>query len=382
MKRITLVARIKLIEDGKLKFKFERVETQRRGKPVRPVEPANATTYYLRLTLNGKQVMQPVGANFQQALLEQRNKEMEVEYAKRGLDVPNLGSDSRRSIADAVEQFVKNQSTLDKASSTVYSYTRSVEAFRDTCRKRYMDEITRQDLLDHVQWMRENVPTRGIGQQNGTIRARLRYLTVFFTENSMKPPLPMKEWPKVEERRVEAYTSEQIGQLLSKATPDEKDLIEFFLFTGFRDDEAAHSVYADVNFKTHEIKVGPKPEIGFTTKNGKERVVRVPAELIERLRERQQRVPGVLIFPNASAGVDSALLRRVRAAAQRAKFVGRVTLHKFRKTFGTRYGEKHGIVNAQHLLGHADIKTTQRYMAETKIARSSVEALFEDVVGK
>ncbi len=33
-----------------------------------------------------------------------------------------------------------------------------------------------------------------------------------------------------------------------------------------------------------------------------------------------------------------------------------------RKTFGTRYAEKYGIVNAQHLLGHADIRTAQLYL--------------------
>jgi site-specific recombinase XerD len=48
-------------------------------------------------------------------------------------------------------------------------------------------------------------------------------------------------------------------------------------------------------------------------------------------------------------------------------------------TFGTLYGMKHGIANAQHLLGHADIRTTQRYLAETEIPRAAFEELFSDV---
>jgi site-specific recombinase XerD len=40
---------------------------------------------------------------------------------------------------------------------------------------------------------------------------------------------------------------------------------------------------------------------------------------------------------------------------------------------------KHGIVNAQHLLGHADIRTTQLYLAESEIPRAAVEELFSDV---
>jgi hypothetical protein len=50
------------------------------------------------------------------------------------------------------------------------------------------------------------------------------------------------------------------------------------------------------------------------------------------------------------------------------------------KTFGTRYGMKHGIVSAQHLLGHADIRATQLYLAEAGIPRAAVEEIFSDVV--
>jgi integrase len=76
------------------------------------------------------------------------------------------------------------------------------------------------------------------------------------------------------------------------------------------------------------------------------------------------------------------LLYRVRKAAARAGFKGRVTLHQFRRTFGTRYGEAHGVRNAQLLLGHESIVTTEKYLAGTKIPKPAVEAVFEDVVGK
>jgi integrase len=379
MRKITLMARIRKPGGG---YAFSRVETARRGKPVAPKEPTGATCYYFRYTDNGKQVMKPAGDSFQDAVLMLRSKEVEIECIKRGLPVQKVAED-RRTIAEAAEQFIKNQAALDKAPSTVYGYTRAVRQFRESCSKVYVDEITQQDILDHMAWLRKNLPARSHGQQNGTIRTRLSYLSVFFLHYGMKNPWPKKQWPKVEERRVEAYTGEQVQILLSKATPDEYDLILFLVCTGFRDDEVAHAVYSDVNFKAHEIKTGPKPEMGFTTKNGKERSVRVPAELIERLKDRRGREPeSALVFPNSNGRPDSALLQRVRRAAERSNFVGRVTLHKFRKTFGTRYGEKHGIVNAQHLLGHADIRTTQKYLAETKIARSAVEALFEDLVGK
>ncbi len=375
-KVVRFVARVPKDGGG---YDFQTISTKSKPKP-----PQNALSFYLRYSSDGKRHMQAVGNDFEVAYLAFVNRETMQEYEKRGLAAPEFTKDKGGfTLREAADQFIRNQTTLDKATSTVYGYTRAVEQFRDSCRRTCLADVTRQDMLDHIEWIRANVPTRSHGQQNGTIRTRLQFLTYFFTENGMKNPLPQKQWPKVEERKVEAYTPEQLNKLLSKATPDEKDLIFFFLYTGFRDDEAAHTVYGDVNFTKHEIKVGPKPEINYTTKNGKERVVRVPADLVERLQERRERNPeGILIFPNKDGNVDSCLLARVRCAAERAGITERITLHKFRKTFGTRYGEKHGIVNAQHLLGHASIRTTQKYMAQTKIAAAAVEELFSDVAGK
>lgn len=374
------------MQGGKPVFGFERVETFKKGKPITPKEPTDAetrvTSYYLRFTEGGKRYTKPAGANFVEAVTALRNKELEREYAVRGLDTPTTLSDSRVTVADAVQRFVKNQGTLDKAPATIYSYTHAVEQFRDSCCKTYLDQIERQDILDHIAWIRKNVPTRSHGQRNGTVRARLQFLTVFFSENGTKNPLPNKEWPKTDEREVEAFTTEEVNTLISKATIDEMDLILFFLYTGFRDDEAAHTYYSDVDFQHGTINISNKPELGFTIKNRKQRKsdITLPADFLERLKERRERNPkGDLIFPNSKGAPDTCLLARIRSAAKRAGYKKHFGLHKFRKTFGTLYGERFGIVNAQHLLGHADIRTTQRYLAKTKIARTAVEDLFSGV---
>lgn len=383
--KVVLIARVRVMKEGALSYRFDKVETEKRDKPVNPREPENATGYYLRLTEEGKRKMLPAGDDFQTAVTMLRNKEVTREYLKRGMDVPSFAAGDRLTIADAVAQFVKNQATLDRATSTVYGYTRAAEQFRDSCRCVYMDEIkdNEQVILDHIAWLRKNVPTREHGQQNGTIRTRLQYLSVFMRESKIQMPLPKKKWPEINTRKPKAYTSEQVNALLSKATEDEKDLIMFFLTTGFRDNEAAHTYYSDLDFKRGTANIIDKPEWGFRIKNQKQRKsdITLPADFVKRLKARRERNPeGDLIFPNSNGRPDSALLHRVRKAAERAGIKERVTLHKFRKTFGTRYGMKHGIVNAQHLLGHADIKTTQLYLAETEIPRADVEELFADVV--
>src|SRR5260370_381303 len=72
--KVTLLARVREIRDGKLSFVFERVETHKKGKPIQPKEPENATAYYLRYTEGGKRITKPTGQNFTEAVTACRNK--------------------------------------------------------------------------------------------------------------------------------------------------------------------------------------------------------------------------------------------------------------------------------------------------------------------
>jgi len=104
----------------------------------------------------------------------------------------------------------------------------------------------------------------------------------------------------------------------------------------------------------------------------------LPADFVQRLRDRRER-NGVknddtLIFPNSNGGVDSCLLARVRNAATRAGYTEHFGLHKFRKTFGTRYADKHGVRTAQKLLGHSNIKTTEKYLAVGTISNGQADS--------
>jgi len=388
MSKVTLLARVREIRDGKLCFAFQRVETYKKGKPIQPKEPENATAYYLRYTEGGKRTTEPTGQNFSEAMTACRNKEVEREYTKRGMDVPSFAETGRRTLADAVQDFIQKNRTLDKSHATRYGYERAVTQFRDSCGKVFIDEVNEKTMLDHIDWIRDNVPTRSHGQRNGTIRTRLQFLTAFFTSEGLKNPLPMKRWPKTVEVEVKAFTSEEITQLLSEATIDEKDLILFLLYTGFRDNEVANTFYSDINFDNAAVNIAPKPGISFKTKNGKSREydIKLPADLVQRMRDRRDRngvkSDDTLIFPNSNGGTDTCLLARVRNAAKRAGYTEHFGLHKFRKTFGTRYADKHGVRTAQKLLGHSNIKTTEKYLAVSTISNGQADSLFSDVVGK
>jgi integrase/recombinase XerD len=248
----------------------------------------------------------------------------------------------------------------------------------------FVDQIAGnlQAVRDFLAWMQDerNVKRRAHGDSNGSLRTRLIHVKHFFNVNGVQFPLAKKDYPAVDKKPAQVFTDAEINLLLSKATLDEADLIHFALCTGFRDDKIAHAEYDDI--RKNAINTQNKPQYNFHVKNGKARPhdITLPSYLLERLRARRERNPeGTLIFPNGKGGVDTTLLERVRNAARRVGYKKHFGMHKFRKTFGTRVAEKRGITNAQHLLGHADVKTTQDYLAFTGVAQHDAETLFENV---
>ena len=284
-----------------------------------------------------------------------------------------------------MEDVIRDREATNSATSTIAQYKHVLRNFRDRCGVLFVDQLgSRKIITDYILWLTNSTPRRTEGDQiNNTVRDRLKKVSAFYKFHGVDFPLPKKEWPTEIEKEVTVYSPKDIERMLSKATEDEKDLILFFLYSGFRDREAACAYYSDIDWKTKTINVRPKPEWGFRIKNKKQRVIPVglPDVLIERLKARMDRYSAsTLIFPNSHNRPDDDLIEKVRNAARRAKMKDReVTLHRFRRTFGTRVAERLGVRNAQALLGHADLNTTTRYLAPTATPREAVNGLFDDV---
>jgi integrase len=172
--------------------------------------------------------------------------------------------------------------------------------------------------------------------------------------------------------------------MLEVADEDQKDLIHFFLETGFRDEETAYAKWTDVDFEQHSINVHPKPEYGWSPKDGeaREEDIVLQDRFIKRMKARQKRQVGsTLIFPTETNKPNMHLIKIVQRVAKKAGITDkRITLHAFRRTFGTMVATEYGIEQARIWLGHSDIETTRRYMAAdemtTEHSRKMVKKMF------
>ena len=397
MNKIALIARIPAKdEQGKPTWVGSTWRTVRRLKSGEPKYEADfaAARFGLRYaTPDKKQVIETLpGHDWQSAVAVVLDRERARDIEKLGGTAPER-IENRKTVDECAKSFIEyiqSMSPSTYAVSTVRGYRRVVLRFCEMFGTLFMDSVTRDHIAKYVKHIETERPTRnGNFNRQGMVRTELSYLCALWLHEvgEGKFPLPREEWPEKVIRKAKAFTDAELTMMLSKATDDETDLIWFFVCTGFRDDEAAHTYYTDIDFTNQgavTINVSAKPEWGFRIKNQKTReaAITLPSDFVARIKARRQRNPeGDLIFPNKNGRPKQDLLEMVRRAARRGGVEIEIGtgLHKFRKTFATRYAKKFGVRAAQLRLGHSNIKTTERYLADEQTDTQDVNDIFAGV---
>jgi integrase len=353
--------------------------------------------YYVRFGGKGrKQKFVSAGNDPYVALDKLAEKERWLRDRERG--VPYAASDSpkpessRLRVDAAVEQYFKNLQSQGKDPKTIRAYRLAMNEFRQSCTKKFIDEIRKQDLIDFMGWLRtrptklrndgEPRKARRSGDPNRTYFNKVNDIVIFLSAHGINRLLRKSEYPKFAEKPVVYYDSEQVKALYAAAKDgEERFTLDYFLKSGVRDGEAAHAEYSDV--KGGFLNIVDKPHLGWHPKHWHIRRIPIPRDLIAAIAERQRQNPGCkLIFPNKGGKPDQHLLRHVQRTAKRAGGTFHADLHTFRRTFATLFSGTTKIQTIQYLLGHKDIKTTMRYLGIPDLnspeTRRAVEETFRE----
>ncbi len=393
--KVALVARI---NDGSKAFPFVSVEIGRRGIKL-PVEkggkvygPDSILGFYVRYTENGHRKIDKVGKDPVDALAQYQTIDRDQARVRDGkLPLEPVSSlptskPGKRSLVACAAEFESDLISIKRKPRSIESYMGSIQSFIKSYSKKTIDEVTRKDVLNFIDWMQANLEKREGGHPNNTYRNKLRDLKIFLKHFNVVMPLESKSWPKEIEKKKEKFSTDAVNKMMKAAeTEDEKDLLSFLLKTGFRDDETAHAQYKDIDFKRAAINVHYKPEFDWTPKDNEPRKEDIVLEsrLVERMKARMKRYAANgadLIFPNSLGKPNEHLIRVVQRVAKKAKIDGRIGLHKFRKTFGTIVAKEKGLEQARIWLGHDDVATTQAYLASDEMtseqSRKAVDSMF------
>lgn len=384
--RVRLYVRIRRADrrDAYVDPVWNRNRTLRGGYALVDGQPEHhpEACYYLRYGRDGKRVWESVGPDPDAAIVALRNKQHDVEARSLGRVASPATSaqpDAGLSLAEACEIYLGEIRTF-RAPKTIAACENMLGRFLARFPKKRVNEITRKDLLAHM------AALKGEGLGDRSVANHIARITTLLKANGVTGLLGPADKPKYDEKEVRAYNADELSVLLAAADPEERMLLQFFLGTGFREQEVMYSTWSNVDFKGKVVLARSRPEMGFRLKDKEERSVPVPDSLIDALAERKRRSSSMLVFPTPQGKPHGHLLRVLKALALRAGLnCGECVskngkscaahpvckewqLHSLRRTFATFHSEA-GVSapTIQRWLGHEDLATTLRYLAVADI---------------
>ena len=360
--------------------------------------------YYLRYAPPGeKRRWHSVGPSADVAITSLRRKEHDLQgglldrkpasHAEHFIKSP---TPDRQFLSAAKDRYLKNLQSLKRAPKTLSAYRNALSRFCATVGDKRLSDLTRDDLLCHMDSLRSE------GLSERSIYNHIEALNFFLRDAGITGLLKKNDKPRFEQKLVTTYGEDEIRRLLSSCDSEHRLLWEFFLFSGFRDQEVTFSTWANLDLEKKIIYTRSLPDYGFELKDHEQRAVPLPDVLLFKLAKRKKVSTSRFIFPTRNGKPDTKLLQKLKTDARRAGLncghclsrnghkcssaaeCANWTLHKFRKTFATMHCEAQvSVKTIQAWLGHADLETTQTYLAAADMrssrTREQVNSSFKSV---
>lgn len=258
-----------------------------------------------------------------------------------------------------IENFLNCKRVEGCAKSTMKYYKSILKDINKNISKK-ITNLTTDDIRQFLIILKDDRKISNISLDN--VRRVLNSFFCWCEDEDLINKSPMRKIHKVKTEKIikEAYTEEDIKKILASCkTIRDKTLINFMLATGVRVGEIVSLDREDINFETKEIKVFGK--------GSKERIVyfnNKTAKYLQRyFKSRKDDNPALFVTERApflrltKASIGSKMRKLGKKAG-----VENVHPHRFRRTFATMAIDKGmPIEQVQTLLGHEEIKTTQRY---------------------
>lgn len=269
---------------------------------------------------------------------------------------------------DCFNKWIKFCKANNYAQQTITYYENTVHVFNKFYDKqRRVSDINEDLIQDYIIHLRESdVKDTTIKTYMGGLRTVLYY----FMKCGWIVPFKVTV-PKTVKRIKDIYTDEELKRLLKK--PNLKSctfanyrnwvLVNYLIGTGQRENSIVNIKIKDIDLYNGVVKL-------TATKNKRETLLPLSDTLVNVLEEYLKYRKGTeedYLFCSefgeqmTSSGMISAIKRY-----NRSRGVNKTSIHLFRHTFATKWvRQNNDIVKLQHILCHADLKTTQNYLNVT-----------------
>jgi integrase/recombinase XerD len=312
-------------------------------------------------------LIRPLGTDATEAYNKRIKKQAELNALSHGLvlEAPTNGSES---LDGAIEEFLTDTKTTKKH-KTYAAYKVSLEYFRESCSKQFVEQIDRRDMLRFIGFLREE---KGLSPRS--VYNKFEVVVTWLKANGVRGLVMKHDWPRFVEQEPEIYEKEDLDKFFAACNDEERLWFEFFLMTGMREQEVMHCYWSDIKFAHSTVRVTHKPDRGWTPKAYKEREIPVPEKLTSSLKSWKACCDGScnMVFPTSGCNPKFDFLDCCKAIAKRAGLnADTFWLHKFRATFATWHlWAGVDLRTVQLWLGHSDLESTMRYLKPSREAKA------------
>ncbi len=269
--------------------------------------------------------------------------------------------------------------------TTAVRYKEYVRTICADIGKQGIKDITLNDLAQLLEYMSQRgLSTKTIKDCASVMRLIFKFAVVKgYIDYTANPTLfltPPKGAPAVTRQPL---TKKEIAAVIRHRDSDIGKLMFFCLYSGLRKGEALALQWSDIDFKKKIIHVnksvyyvGRLPQIKSTkTKAGTRNVILLDALCGEMKNWKRE---SIYIFSNrGETYTNGGIQKKILTFCKSDPDLSKITLHRLRHTFCTMlYEFGVDIKDAQTIMGHADIITTQNiytHVRDSKLERTALK---------
>lgn len=276
---------------------------------------------------------------------------------------------TRQAVQRAVKKFLADKDREDLSQDTIDWYRRRLSRFTTLLGVEFVDELTRERIEDFLDEL------TALGRSRDYIRGFHQVIRTFVgycieegwqvAPDLIRAHAVGNKWfaikkPKAPDTPVEAYTDEQVAQIIEAAdSPRNRAMVRVYVNSGLRLRELANLRLDDLDFEHRHMRVYGKGR-RYRVVPMTEACARALSYYINRTRPQSSSEYVFLTVSGKQLSVSaiSAVFVRIN---KRVPF--RAHAHALRHTYATKYAREVGDAGLlQQILGHRTPKMTQRYL--------------------
>lgn len=223
----------------------------------------------------------------------------------------------------------------------------------------YMNEITKKDLHNFIS---RHIKTHAPGSVNRVLilirymfNLAIKWEVPCITKNPTKDVNLLEENNKMERYLTVEETERLIEAIQQSQSPMLKYIVSMLILTGARKSEVLHAKWSEFNFEHRIWRIG-------MSKSGRARHVPMSDGLIKLLNLVPRHQNSEFLFVNPETGKRVVNFFSAWNTARTRAALADVRIHDLRHSFASfLVNSGRSLYEVQRILGHTQIKTTQRY---------------------